>query len=35
MRKRKLSNKIFGENPWDVEVELSPLTSIQLPRGRA
>ena len=24
MRKRKLSNKIFGENPWDVEVELSP-----------
>ena len=24
MSKRKLSNKIFDENPWDVEVELSP-----------
>ena len=24
MRKRKLSDKIFGESPWDVEVELSP-----------
>ena len=24
MGKRKLSNKIFDENPWDVEVELSP-----------
>jgi len=24
MGKRKLSDKIFGESPWDVEVELSP-----------
>src|SRR5262249_23174049 len=34
MSKRKLSNKIFGENPWDVEVELSAVVHVSIDHAR-